>query len=75
MTDAPNANYTFELVRDWYAREAADYMPEFIRAMYFSINWKSKIGNSDANSNLRTFLRVNIRKGDLVIREDGHIYM
>lgn len=71
----PNANYTFELVRDWYARGAAGYEPEFIRSMYFPINWKSKLGNSDANSNFRTHLRVDIRKGDMVVREDGEIYM
>lgn len=71
----PNTNYTFELVRDWYAREEAGYEPEFIRGMYFPINWKSKIGNSDANSNFRTNLRVDIRKGDLIVREDGVIYM
>lgn len=75
MTDAPNNNYTFELVRDWYAKETADYQPEFIRGMHFSINWKSKIGNSDANSNFRTHLRVDVRKGDILIREDGVLYM
>jgi len=75
MTDAPGANYTFELVRDWYARQETDYEPVFVRGMYFPINWKSKIGNSDANSNFKTNLRVAIRKGDIVIREDGMIYM
>lgn len=75
MTDMPNSNYTFELARDWYTRDEASYEPAFIRGMYFPINWKSKIGNSDANANFRTHLRVDIRKGDLIIREDGVIYM
>lgn len=75
MGDVPNSVYTFELVRDWYAREAGGYAPAFIRGMHFPINWKSKIGNSDANSNFRTHLRVDIRKGDLVVREDGTLYM
>ena len=43
--------------------------------MYFSINWKSKIGNSDANSNFKASYDVRIRKGDIVIREDGRIFM
>lgn len=43
--------------------------------MHFPILWKSKINNSDANSNFRTHLQVDIRKGDFVIREDGVIYM
>lgn len=43
--------------------------------MLFSIEWKSKVGNSDANSNFKTGYGVPIRKGDIVIREDGSIYM
>lgn len=62
-------------MRDWYAREREGYTPVFLRALYFSINWKSKIGNSDANSNFKTSYRVKIRKGDIVIREDGRVYM
>ena len=52
-----------------------DYEPIRLRALYFSINWKSKIGNSDANSNFKTSYDVRIRKGDIVIREDGRIFM
>ena len=75
MTDVPGSNYTFEWLRNWYDREAADYEPHFIRGMYYPINWKSKIGNSDANSNFRTILQNDIRKGDIVVREDGVIFM
>lgn len=74
-TEVPNANYTFELIRDWYARDGADYKPVKLRALYFSINWKSKIGNSDSNSNFKTSYEVPICKGDIVIREDGQVYM
>ena len=73
--DVAHANYDFELIRDWYAREAEGYEPIHLRALYFSINWKSKIGNSDANSNFKTSYDVKIRKGDIVIREDGRIFM
>lgn len=75
LDDVPNHNYTFELLRNWYDRGKEDYAPEFIRGMLFSINWKSKVGNTDANSNFRTHLRVDIRKGDMVIRDDGVIFM
>ena len=51
------------------------YEPIHLRALYFSINWKSKIGNSDANSNFKASYEVRIRKGDIVIREDGRIFM
>lgn len=74
-TDVAHANYDFELIRDWYARDAEGYEPIHLRALYFSINWKSKIGNSDANSNFKTSYDVKIRKGDIVIREDGRIFM
>lgn len=66
-----NANYDFKLIRNWYAQ--AD-CPS-IRAMYFPISWKSKIGNSDANSNFKTGYGMAINKGDMVIREDGVIFM
>lgn len=70
-----HTNYTFELIRDWYAKDAEGYEPIYLRALYFSINWKSKIGNSDANSNFKTSYDVRIQKGDIVIREDGRIFM
>ena len=74
-TDVPNINYDFELVRDWYARSQTGYAPVSLRAMLFSIEWKSKVGNSDASSNFKTSYEVPIRKGDIVIREDGSIFM
>ena len=75
MTDVPGVNYTFEVVRNWYDREAEDYAPEFIRASYFPIEWKSKIGNSDMGSNFLVNTKVDIKKGDYVVREDGEIYI
>lgn len=74
-TDISHTNYDFELVRDWYARDEAGYAPVYLRAQYTPINWKSKIGNSDANSNFKTSYDVPVRKGDIAIREDGTIYM
>lgn len=70
-TDVTNVNYDFEIIRDWYAQAAV----KRIRATYFPIAWKSKIGNSDANSNFKTGYGWEIRKGDIAVREDGTIYM
>lgn len=73
--DVPHANYTFELVRDWYAAQEEGYEPVFIRAQQTPIDWKSKIGNSDMSLNFKTSHDVKIRKGDIVVREDGMIFM
>ncbi len=62
-------------MRNWYDRDAEGYEAVNLRAMLFSIEWKSKVGNSDASSNFKTDFHVPIRKGDIVIREDGRIYM
>ena len=74
-TEVPNTNYDFELVRNWYDRGADGYEPVVLKAMIFPIEWKSKVGNSDANSNFKTDLNVPIFKGDIASREDGHIVM
>lgn len=73
--DVPHANYTFELIHDWYAAQAEDYEKIFIRAQQTPIDWKSKIGNSDMSENFKTSYDQKIRKGDYVVREDGIIYL
>ena len=47
----------------------------FIRATYFPVDWKSKVGNSDASANFKTDWQHLIHKGDIVIRESGEILM
>lgn len=71
----PGHNYTFEIIRNWYDLDDPAYTPEFLRASFFSISWKSKIGNSDMGSNFFTDTKVDIKKGDIIIREDGEIYI
>ena len=51
------------------------YEPEYIRGQQTSIDWKSKIGNSDMSTNFKTDYTHKIDKGDYVIREDGSLYM
>ena len=52
-----------------------EYEPEYIRGQQTSIDWKSKIGNSDMSTNFKTDYSHKIEKGDYVIREDGMLYM
>lgn len=73
--DVPHTNFTFELIRDWYAAQEEGYEPIYIRAQQTPIDWKSKIGNSDMSMNFKTSYDVRIRKGDIVIREDGTVYI
>lgn len=55
--------------------ETDEYEPEYIRAQQTSIDWKSKIGNSDMSTNFKTDYTHEIQKGDYVIREDGTLFM
>lgn len=64
-------HFTFQLVRDWYDQENKT----FIRAAQTPIDWKSKIGNSDMNTNFKVAKSVEIKKGDMAIREDGVIFL
>lgn len=73
-SDVPNAVYDFRLLRSWYD-QFTDEEPIMLRAEHFPINWKSKMGNSDANKNFYTDYDVKIQKGDMCIREDGLIVM
>lgn len=75
LEDKPFVNYTYELVYDWYARFEKGYEPIYVRAQQTPIDWKSKIGNSDMSTNFKTTHETKIHKGDLVIREDGGIYL
>jgi len=47
----------------------------FIRATYIPLAWKSKIGHSDMGSNFFADAKADVKKGDIVIREDGEIYL
>lgn len=51
------------------------YEPEYIRAQQTSIDWKSKIGNSDMSTNFKTDYTHEIQKGDYAIREDGTLFI
>lgn len=69
--------YWFDVIHDWYAEpeELEDGEHLRIRAQQTPIDWKSKIGNSDMSTNFKTERSNIIRKGDIVRREDGMLYM
>lgn len=73
--DVPHVNYTFELLYNWYDIGKTDYEPLYIRAQQTPIDWKSKIGNSDMTTNFKTTHDIPIHKGDMVIREDGMVFL
>ena len=73
--DVPYVNFTFELVHDWFDMANSEYNPIYIRAQQTPIDWKSKIGNSDMSTNFKVTHDIPIYKGDIVIREDGMVYM
>lgn len=52
-----------------------EYEPIYIRGQQTSIDWKSKIGNSDMSTNFKTDYTIPVQKGDYAIREDGMLYM
>ena len=68
-------NTYYALSEDGTYEETEDYKPEYIRAQQTSIDWKSKIGNSDMSTNFKTDYTHTVQKGDYVIREDGMLYM
>lgn len=73
--EVPHVNYTFEVIHDWYEAQQDGYSPIILRAQQTPIDWKSKIGNSDMSTNFKVTHDIPIYKGDIVIREDGKIYM
>lgn len=71
QTDIPNFTKTFKLVRDWTRYDPNDETTfEWLRATYYPIDWKSKMGNSDMSENLKTDFSVLIRKGDILIDDE-----
>ena len=68
-------NLYYELAEDGTYAVTNEYQPEYIRGQQTSIDWKSKIGNSDMSTNFKTDYTHKIEKGDYVIREDGMLFM
>lgn len=70
-----HVNFSYELIHDWYDSQQEGYSPIYIRAQQTPIDWKSKIGNSDMSTNFKVTHEIPIYKGDMVIREDGVVFL
>lgn len=47
----------------------------WVRAAFFPVDWKSKVGNSDTSTNFKVDWNTIIKKGDIVTRDNGDILM
>lgn len=65
----------YEVHEDGTYEKTDTYKPVYIRGQMTPIDWKSKIGNSDMSTNFKTDYTTKVDKGDIVIREDGTIYL
>ena len=65
----------YALSPDGTYEETDAYQPEYIRGQQTSIDWKSKIGNSDMSTNFKTDYTHKVQKGDYAVREDGMLFM
>lgn len=70
--DIPNTVMNFELIRDWYARPANKILQ---RGEIYPDSTKSRYTNTDHLMNMRFDVRSGIRKGDMVIDENGKTYL
>ena len=75
VTDDDEFTKYYALSPDGSYEETEGYQPEYIRGQQTSIDWKSKIGNSDMSTNFKTDYTHAIQKGDMVVREDGMLFM
>jgi len=73
--DGETENLYYALSENGTYEITDQYKPEYIRAQQTSIDWKSKIGNSDMSTNFKTDYTHEVQKGDYVIREDGTLFM
>lgn len=74
-TDIPNVTHTVKLVRDWSLKDDTTNKPPFIRCILYPINWKSNFAAADEGVNFRTDFREVIKKGDMIEKEDGDVYL
>jgi len=73
--DIPNTNMDFEILKRWYDREADDYVPVYVRGEVYPDATKSRYENTDNMLNIRCSVDSGIRQGDMLIHEDGSIYV
>ena len=73
--DIPNTVMNFEILKSWYEKSKENYEPTYIRGELYSDSSKSRYTNTDHNINIRCDVHSGIRKGDMLIDENGQIYL
>lgn len=73
--DIPHTVMDFTLLKNWYDQFEENYVPTVIRGMLYTTGEKSHYSNSDNKLNFRAEVDSGIQKGDIVISEDGIIYI
>lgn len=73
--DIPNTVMNFEHQPNWYDRNADGYKASYIRGEIYPDSTKSRYTNTDHNLNLRFDVNSGVRKGDMVVDENGSIYL
>lgn len=75
-TQIDNFTGTYKVLEDWYEQFEEGYVPVCIRATYYPIDWKSKVGNSDMSDNFKApYEGVVLKKGDIILDEEDHPMM
>lgn len=73
--DIPNTVMDFALLQDWYSQFEEDYEEKKIRGEIYPDSTKSRYENTDNNMNFRASVSSGIRKGDMLIDNDGKIFV
>lgn len=73
--DIPNTVMCFELFHDWYDQFEEGYKHKCIRGEIYPDTSKSRYTNTDNNTNIRCDVNSGIRKGDIIIDENGKTYI
>ena len=73
--DIPNTVMDFEILKSWYEKESPAYIPKYVRGELYPDSTKSRYENTDNNMNIRCSVHSGIRKGDMLIQDNGTVYV
>lgn len=73
--DVPNQVMDFEVIRNWPDKAKSDYSPRYVRGELYPDSTKSRYEDTDNNMNIRFSVSADVDKGDIVIDENGRVYV
>lgn len=73
--DIPNTVMNFTVYHDWYDQFEDGYKPVVVRGEIYPDSSKSRYTNMDNNTNIRCDVNSGIRKGDIIVDENGKTYL